>query len=344
MNSPIIEFVEKAGIPFAGDDGGSSGSPPVPERPGFGRQPAKVKFDGARLQAYVAACGWPAERANALELGLRSAREPVMTSREAFLEALYARGERVLVLTRFISQGDFLFSVSDNGGAVARLSDGGSEYVQGLPEGGADGVWFLANPVDGEWHPVPNRERGSRRSGSAVTAWRYLVLESDEAYPREWLQVLMTAPLRIAAIYTSGGKSIHALVRVDARTKGEFDAHRAEAMRVLVAVGADPMAISGVRLTRLPWCLRGKRMQRLLYLCPAPTGLPICEMSPRVATRSFFDMVRGQAARLMELSDADRELARRVCVHYGRRFFGADWDGLGEDVRMFLERRKGEGV
>jgi len=36
-----------------------------------------------------------------------------------------------------------------------------------------------------------------------VTAWRYLVLESDVAEAGQWLNLLVQLPLPIAAIYTS---------------------------------------------------------------------------------------------------------------------------------------------
>ena len=96
----------------------------------------------------------------------------------------------------------------------------------------------------------------SRRSWQTVTAWRYMVLESDKANPEHWLAVLAQLPLPMSAIYTSGGKSIHALVRLDADGKAEWDEARDEMMPVLVTLGADRKALSAVRLTRLPCCER----------------------------------------------------------------------------------------
>jgi hypothetical protein len=90
-----------------------------------------------------------------------------------------------------------------------------------------------------------------------------------------WLAALAQLPLKIAAIYTSGGKSIHALVRLDASTKAEWDAVRDKIKPILVPLGADPAAMTAVRLSRLPQTLRGKAPQRLLYLNPQPTEDPI---------------------------------------------------------------------
>jgi len=50
-----------------------------------------------------------------------------------------------------------------------------------------------------------------------------------------------------------------------------------------VTLGADPGALSAVRLTRLPQAMRGQRLQRLLYLNPDPDGRPIVELAKGMA-------------------------------------------------------------
>jgi hypothetical protein len=144
-----------------------------------------------------------------------------------------------------------------------------------LPSG-SDGVWFLPQPVDGMFHPNPRLGgRLSRRSEESVTAWRYAVLESDKAEPEDWLRCVIQMPLRIACICESGGRSIHALVRLDAASKEDWDAQIQVIKPVVVTLGADAGALSAVRLTRLPQARRGERIQRLLYLNPTPEPVPI---------------------------------------------------------------------
>jgi hypothetical protein len=125
-----------------------------------------------------------------------------------------------------------------------------------------------------------------------VSAWRYLVLESDVAEAAMWLRALVLLPLPIAAIYTSGGKSIHALVRVDAECKTAWDALRNDLLPVLCPLGADAAAMTAVRLSRLPGMFRhgtrdkeGKRiaynpprLQELAWLNPEPLALPLVEL------------------------------------------------------------------
>jgi hypothetical protein len=154
----------------------------------------------------------------------------------------------------------------------------------------SDGVWFLCNPVTGHWRLNPNkidaagRVTHSRRHGDCVTAWRYLVLESDVAAPAEWLKILVQLSLPIAAIYTSGGKSIHALLRIAAASKPAWDHERNTLVQLLAPLGADPAAMTAVRLTRLPGTLRGDRLQELYYLNPRPDSTPLIYTQPSVHT------------------------------------------------------------
>ena len=106
------------------------------------------------------------------------------------------------------------------------------------------------------------------------------MIESDSVPLDLWLRVLVQLRLPIAAIYSSGGKSVHALYRVDAETKAAWDQTAGEVKRRLVPVGACAGTFTAVRLTRLPGCFRGEkgRMQKLLYLNPEPEQKPIMKL------------------------------------------------------------------
>ena len=205
------------------------------------------------------------------------------------------------MFTKFKSQGQFIFWTGRGG---FRLAD--KPRVQAvpsrLPKGGPEGVWFLCSPVDGKWHPNPRAPlvHGeiplSRRSIESVDGLLpFIVLECDhkeKACPCDdckgrdnphimelWMNFLAQLPLPIAAVYTSAGKSIHALVKVDCHSKGAWEKYKMLVKRLCVKCGADVKAMSAVRLTRLPGCMRGDRLQELLYLNPNPdpSGVPIGE-------------------------------------------------------------------
>ena len=275
----------------------------------------------------------------------RSPIDPRKVSPGEFLEHVFLPGERAIVFTVFKGPGDYLWEVGKGGYRLA-TQQGVKAVRSKLPvDGGQDGVWYLSNPVDGMWHANPRRGgRFSRRSEESVTAWRHMVVESDEektlkqkahalqdamrimaadgdeedrrmqaravlvackgeawasammlectrweglperllrdaaAMPGLWRRMLWMAPLPIKAIYSSGGDSWHALVEVNMPTKADFDTYlRNSAKRFLPVVGADPGAMTPVRLTRLPGCTRRGNEQRLIYLNPRPStaGVPI---------------------------------------------------------------------
>jgi hypothetical protein len=178
---------------------------------------------------------------------------------EGFFSALYQEGERVLIFTKFTSQGDFAWWQGKGSYRLGRR-EGQQAVKSELPTGGPCGVWFLANPADLKWHPVKHISEGgrklSRRSEPGITAWRYMVLESDDLEEELWLRVLVNLRLPIAAVYTSGGRSIHALIRGGWSTKAEWDQYRNELGPLLTSLGADGAALTAVRLTRLPFMLR----------------------------------------------------------------------------------------
>ncbi len=200
-----------------------------------------------------------------------------------FLNTLYEPGERVLVFTRFYSQGDFLAVA---GGDSYRLGEkpGVRAVRSDLPTAGREGCWFLTAPVTGEWRPNADPQpRLGRRHEGCVTRFPFLLLESDAAPESDWLKALAQLPLAIVALYTSGGVSVHALIAVHCDDKATFDAARDVCRAVLCPLGADGAAMTAVRLSRLPGCMRqGKsgpdgynryekpRLQRLVYLNPAP--------------------------------------------------------------------------
>ncbi len=248
-----------------GDDakrGNPSSTKPMPP------PPPKPKFNPETLKRV-------AKKVSAIEDVIRflSKRSPVKVESQdsaSVLRHLYAResGEKVILFNVMASQGQFVWDAAN------------SDVIQNqhLPTG-KDGVWFLPQPVDGEIYPNPRSDgKPSRRSAENVTAWRYAVLESDEADADDWLRCLVQMPFRIASIYESGGRSIHALVQLDATSKADWDRLMLPVKPVLITLGADRAALTAMRLTRLPQAMRGERCQRLLYLNPQPNGVPIFQL------------------------------------------------------------------
>lgn len=241
------------------------------------RQPRPITesiYDPAKLAAVANKV--PSPKSWRHWLWQRSPIRPETQNAFSFLSHLYLDGERVNVFDSMDGAGGFTphHTVTISHPMDCRVPG----HIQN--GGTGEGIWYLCNPVDGEWHPNPRTGTTSCRSEESITAFRYGVLESDQAPASHWFAFLSQLQIRIAAIYTSGGRSIHALVRIDARSKAEWDEIITPLKRPFKVLGGDAGCLSAVRLTRLPDCKRPDKggFQRLLYLCPDPPEAPLIEL------------------------------------------------------------------
>jgi hypothetical protein len=188
------------------------------------------------------------------------------------LETLYCPGEQLNFVTAFTT-------TATRGGTVKANPSGNGETVErdalldrwrkrGMPRSDAGG-WFRMNPVD-----------GAGVTDSNVTAYRFALVECDSSPLDLQLSFFAKLALPVAAILASGGRSLHAWVKVDARTAAEYEATVARLLALLARFGVDRKNKNPSRLSRLPGVIRtigatGDGRQRLLYLNPAPRQQPI---------------------------------------------------------------------
>src|SRR4029077_15958086 len=85
-----------------------------------------------------------------------------------------------------------------------------------------------------------------------LSAWRYGLIESDERPQELLLKAVVQFRLPIVAIYDSGKRSVHTLVRFDAKSKEDLDLLLAKYENDQVTLGACPGSLTARRLTRLP--------------------------------------------------------------------------------------------
>lgn len=120
------------------------------------------------------------------------------------------------------------------------------------PEAGA---WIRFNPLDGNGIKDEN-----------ITSYRYALVESDTLPVDAQEAIYRRLKLPIAAMVASAGKSIHAIVRVDASDKAEYD----ERVRLLYSYLAehgiviDKQNKNPSRLSRMPGVDRNGKHQALL--------------------------------------------------------------------------------
>jgi hypothetical protein len=183
------------------------------------------------------------------------------------LENLYAPGEAVNFVVQYQIDSRGKAIPGDSGETVERnaLID---RWRGGMPHSEAGG-WFRMNPLDGQGIGDAN-----------VTAFRFALLECDAVPIALQLPLLAKLPLPIAAILSSGGKSLHAWVRVEAASLAEYTTTVRRMLDLLTKFGIDGKNKNPSRLSRLPGVVRtigaaGDGRQRLLFLNPNATQKPI---------------------------------------------------------------------
>lgn len=133
----------------------------------------------------------------------------------------------------------------------AKKSGEGIESVIGKYDPKA-GAWIRFNPLDGQG---VNNEN--------VVDFRYALVESDTMDIEEQNGIIRQLNLPVAVLVHSGGKSLHAIVRIDAddikeyqsRVNYLYDICRKNGMVI------DTQNRNPSRLSRLPGCVRGDRQQ-----------------------------------------------------------------------------------
>lgn len=217
---------------------------------------SKPSFSPADLVTFAAAgpeLSWE-------DIAARSPVDPAAVSSSDFLESVFRPGEFVAIASRLTDPGR-PYRVGSR-----------AEWVNGMKS--EEGIFYLSNPVDGQVRKNGDG-KWSLRSETNLTDFRHMVLESDKADALLWIRAMAQVPLPIVSIVSSGGKSIHVLVRWGSASKAAFLADLDKIKPGLVRYGADPQALTAVRLTRLPGGMRGDRQQKLLFLDPEAKADPV---------------------------------------------------------------------
>jgi RecA-family ATPase len=122
--------------------------------------------------------------------------------------------------------------------------------------------------------------QGGRKNDN-IHAYRHVLAEFDDGDPEEQRRTLETSGLPISLIVTSGKRSIHGWIRVDAANKQEWDERRDQ---IFAQLKCDPKNNDPARVSRCPGVLRevdGVRVLQALLATrigpgewPEPNPLP----------------------------------------------------------------------
>lgn len=179
-----------------------------------------------------------------------------------YLETLFEAGENVgYVVESWEKDGKYLPANKGNydrtaGQLIELLSKCGGDIGSVLGDYKPDaGAWIRFNPLDG--NGVKNEN---------VTEYRYALVESDCMDLERQNAIIRELELPVACLVYSGGKSLHAIVRVDA---ANFDEYRKRVDYLYTVCQKNGLDIdkqnrNPSRLSRMPGAMRGKKKQFIL--------------------------------------------------------------------------------
>jgi RecA-family ATPase len=178
-----------------------------------------------------------------------------------FLEAAFELGDRINI-ARALYDGE---RERPDGAGETRTREEWLELFKdgGLAEwqGSAPGVYVSINPT-----------KTSSRQAKDISKWRHCLVEFDESTLDEQWAIIKKAGLPTTCIIRSGGRSLHAWVKVDAESELEFKDRVNFIYKHLAHAKPDEANKDPGRLSRLPGAVRTMTGQKQeLVECGAPT-------------------------------------------------------------------------
>ena len=181
-------------------------------------------------------------------------------------------------ILEFLYQPDELLFIGEryDTGEVGQTIRFAGQWIEYFKHGGTVPPHVIPNPLTGQEGQTKSGEP-SHRADSCVRSHRFAVVEFDGLSREDQIRFWSAIKLPVAALIDSGGKSLHAWVKVDCpgAEAWERDVERRLYMERLIPLGVDSTCRNEARLSRLPGHFRGEtnRWQRVLYL--APEGRPV---------------------------------------------------------------------
>jgi len=119
------------------------------------------------------------------------------------------------------------------------------------------GAWIRINPFTKD---------DFTGTDTAVSTYRHVLVEFDAKNRDEQIAIFHQSNLPITALIESGGKSVHAWVRVDASDKPQWEERRNSIYEFLADHDPDPQNKNPSRWSRLGGVMRGDKEQKILAL------------------------------------------------------------------------------
>lgn len=138
------------------------------------------------------------------------------------------------------------------GQIIADLRAGRTGFGTANPNAG---IWVRFNPLDGQGENDTN-----------VTRWKHCLLESDDIPIEQQWSLIQSMHLPCTFVINSGGKSLHAIVRIDAENAQQYRTRVDDLYKYAEQAGfkPDPQDKNASRLSRLPGAKRENGYQYIV--------------------------------------------------------------------------------
>lgn len=192
-----------------------------------------------------------------------------MAQLHKFVNALYESGEYIQICTAAaLDEEKQKWKPAANGVMLSRenLAECGNLEALQHGAGGISGIGTI-NEAAGVWVRV-NPVNDANGKNESVSRFGHLLIECDEASLQDQWGAIVQSRLPIDCVISSGVKSLHAWIRVDATDKAAYDAIARRVYDLLERHGIhpDPLCKNAGRFSRLPGMMRGEQMQSLIAL------------------------------------------------------------------------------
>lgn len=139
------------------------------------------------------------------------------------------------------------------GDIIAKLESGSIEQAVGTS--GAGGAWVRFNPLNGKGE-----------TDDSVTRFKHCLIESDDDSVEKQYSLIKAMNLPVTFLIHSGGKSLHALVRIDAENQQQYRQRVRDLYDFCKKSGFKPdeQDKNASRLSRLPGIKRGDKWQYIV--------------------------------------------------------------------------------
>jgi len=184
---------------------------------------------------------------------------PMEDATRQLLMAAFREGEGIGIAQEVLGP-DGKGQPKDQGPTLSR-----EVWLQKLNErsGDPNRIWSTSDRTGAYIRINPLRIGGA--TDADVTAFRHVLIEFDSLdLDQQWNHIEQSRIPCTAVIY-SGGRSLHAWVRVDAKDREEYEARRIQ-LYDYFGKDVDPKNKNPSRLSRLPGMVRGGNQQTLLAL------------------------------------------------------------------------------